>query len=110
MPVDNIVMSKKISPVDITRRRNSISFCSLKNRKIAEPIPIAHRIRISVIALSRSEIIPYSAISCWNTCGIIKKVTSKSDYKIDRSGYNVSFFLKKGDTVGDHERIFVEIE
>ena len=59
---------------------------------------------------AKPEIIPYSAISCWNTCGTIKKVISKSDYKIDRSGYNVSFFLKKGDTVGDHERIFVEVE
>jgi len=57
---------------------------------------------------AKPEIIPYSAISCWNTCGIIKKVISKSNHKIDKSKHNVSFFLKKGDIVGDHERISIE--
>ena len=65
--------------------------------------------QVNIIHLyAKPEIIPYSAISCWNTCGNIKKVISKSDYKIDISKHNVSFFLKKGDIVGDHERISVE--
>jgi len=56
---------------------------------------------------AKPEIIPYSAISCWNTCGFIERVVSNSDHKIDNSKQNVSFFLKKGDIVGDHERISV---
>ena len=65
--------------------------------------------QINVIHLyAKPELIPYSAISCWNTCGNIKKVISKSDHKIDHSRHNVSFFLKKGDIVGDHERISIE--
>lgn len=67
--------------------------------------------QINVVHLyAKPEIIPYSAISCWNTIGKIKKVNSKSDYKIDKSRHNVSFFLKKGDIVGDHERISVDYQ
>lgn len=68
-----------------------------------------HSNQVNIIHLyAKPEIIPYSAISCWNTCGNIKKVISKSDYKIDKSRHNISFFLKKGDIVGDHERISIE--
>jgi hypothetical protein len=65
--------------------------------------------QINIVHLyAKPEVIPYSAISCWNTSGIIKKVISNSDHKIDKSKHNVSFFLKKGDIVGGHERISIE--
>ena len=59
---------------------------------------------------AKPEVIPYSAISCWNTGGVIKKVASNSYHTIDYEKQNVSFFLNKGDTVGGHERISFEFE
>ncbi|MHA2288034.1 MAG: hypothetical protein ACXABG_04525 [Promethearchaeota archaeon] len=56
---------------------------------------------------AKPEKVPYSAISCWNTCGNILKVESNSFFSISDKRRNVTFFLTKNEIIGDHERIFI---
>ena len=55
---------------------------------------------------AKPEVIPNPAFSYWNLCGKITQVKSRSYFVISTSKQDVTFYLTKGEIVGDDERIF----
>jgi hypothetical protein len=87
---------------------NDPIFPILSFKVLSSPFRMSNTSINEVHLYAKPEVIPHSAISCWNTNGYIFKVESNSYHKINENNQNVTFFLTEGEIIGGHERIYIQ--
>ena len=97
-----------IDSTDVLFRDNDPLFPILSFQVLSTPYSLSTESFNEVHLYAKPEKIPYSAISCWFTCGYILKVESNSFFTTNDIQQNVTFYLTKNEIVGDHERIFIQ--
>ena len=104
---DNLIRMV-IKSTDLFFRGNDPLFPILSFQVASSPYSLVTNSLNEVHLYAKPEKIPYSAFSCWNTCGQIQNVESTSFFRISNNQENVTFFLAKDEIIGDHERIFIQ--
>ncbi|MHA1993104.1 MAG: hypothetical protein ACW97Z_01020 [Candidatus Hodarchaeales archaeon] len=106
--INNNLIRMVIKSTDVFFRDNDPLFPILSFQVSSTPFLLNTNALNEVHLYAKPEKIPYSAISCWNTCGSIQKVESNSFFSINDEQTNITFFLTKNEIIGGHERIFIQ--
>lgn len=78
--------------------------------EIASQVIELHEDKLNEIHLyAKPEILPYSAISCWETKGEITSVESNSFYILSHDKRNLVFYLSKGEIIGGDEHLMIRM-